>query len=807
MNKTVARIFKLRPAEVRVRANQALHAFAERRGWSTLSRVPSDPAFLELLEPEHGIASTQNILEHYQTRSAAKFFASFDDREATIAELRRRWPQAERDILNCATPLLSGSFDLLGLRGLSFGKDVDWHLEPLTTKRTPAIHWSRLDELDAESGGDKKITWELNRHQYFISLGQAYWLTGDEQYARTLVSHLESWMAANPPKVGINWASSLEIAFRSISWLWAFQFFKRSASLSSPLLTQALKFLYLNARHLETYLSTYFSPNTHLTGEALGLFYIGTLLQEFKEAERWRETGKQILLDQLPIHVRPDGVYFEQSSYYHRYTTDIYTHFLILSGANNLNLPAQVGEKLQALLDHLMFITRPDGSTPFFGDDDGGRLLPLYPRPANDSRASLSNGAGLFGRSDYKFVARGAAAETLWLLGPNALRSFDEVEESEPQRRSVAFEDGGYYVMRDGWSSDANYLLFDCGPHGTDNCGHAHADALSLELAVAGRTTLVDPGTFTYTGSRELRDWFRSSLAHNTLTIDDRSSSEPAGPFSWQSIATCALNNWISRERFDYVAGQHNGYQRLADPVAHDRSILFLKHDYWVMRDRVRSKSEHRADVWFHFEPSANPLIQTSDSQVSFAGEREGDAGLDVYCFGNGQWRRKEAWVSHCYAERAAARAYAFSTRIMGNDEIVTFLLPQQLGKNWQVTEIEALGGRAFEVAHENGLDIVMIRTAERVETARLASNFEWTWVRFSRDSSKLPEEFVILSGQDLELEGRKILRSARFINYLTASRQGDQFRVESDEGVLDLSLSLSDLESLFTDSNRQASS
>jgi len=204
------------------------------------------------------------------------------------------------------------------------------------------VHWSRLDYLDAELAGDKKIVWELNRHQYFTTLGQAYWLTGDERYAQTFVVHLESWMDQNPPKLGINWASSLEIAFRSISWLWGFYFFRDSPTLNSRTFLRALKFLYLNARHLETYLSTYFSPNTHLTGEALGLFYLGLLLPEFKESARWRETGKRILVEQLPIHVRPDGVYFEQSSYYHRYTTDFYLHVRLLLSANQEAVPSDL---------------------------------------------------------------------------------------------------------------------------------------------------------------------------------------------------------------------------------------------------------------------------------------------------------------------------------------------------------------------------------------------------------------------------------------------------------------------------------
>src|SRR6185295_4211192 len=129
-----------------------------------------------------------------------------------------------------------------------------------------------------------------------------------------------------------------------------FYFFKNSPAFSPPTFERALRFLYLHGRHLETYLSTYFSPNTHLTGEALGLYYLGLLLPEFKDAERWRQTGSRVLLEQLPIQVRPDGVYFEQSSYYHRYTADFYTHFMILSLANDEALPDEVSNGLTLLL-------------------------------------------------------------------------------------------------------------------------------------------------------------------------------------------------------------------------------------------------------------------------------------------------------------------------------------------------------------------------------------------------------------------------------------------------------------------------
>src|SRR4030095_15782656 len=169
-----------------------------------------------------------------------------------------------------------------------------------------------------------------------------------------------------------------------------------------------------------------------------------------------------------------------------------------------------------------------------------------------------------FQRADYKQVSAGLAEETLWLLGAKGLAELDCVQAREPLAQSMAFTHGGYYVMRDGWSPYANYMLLDCGPHGTNNCGHAHADALSFELAANGRTLLIDPGTFTYTGSKDERDWFRSSAAHNTLTVDGESSSISAGPFSWNTIANCVTDSWISRARFDYFSGSHNGYRRLA---------------------------------------------------------------------------------------------------------------------------------------------------------------------------------------------------------------------------------------------------
>lgn len=770
--------------ELRVRGAQSLAAYAERRGLSEQARVPSDAELFKALDLSRagGVRSAESLLSHFRTRARPRFFAGLDDRETTVATLRQRFGvRAEKLAIERARRITEGRFDLLGLRDLNFNDPPDWHLEPISGKRSPLVHWSRIDYLDAGVAGDKKITWELNRHQYFMVLGRAYWYTGDERFAHTFTAHLEDWMERNPPKLGINWASSLEVSFRAMAWLWGLHFFKDSPRLTPALFLRALKFLYLHGRHLETYLSTYFSPNTHLTGEALGLFYLGTLLPEFRCAGRWRETGRRVLMTALDRHVRPDGVYFEQASYYHRYTTDFYTHLLILSETNGQPVEEKLMAKLAALLDHLMYITRPDGTTPFFGDDDGGRLVMLDERPANDFRAALATGAALFARPDYKHVAGEAAEETLWLLGAAGLKKFDHVKAHPPAHESRAFPDGGYYVMRDGWTSESNYLLIDCGPHGTLNCGHAHADALAIEVAARGRTLLVDPGTYTYTGSSEMRDWFRSSAAHNTLVIDGESSSTPAGPFAWSHIARAVLRVWTSRERFDYFEGAHDGYARLQMPAAHTRAILFLKGDYWVMRDRIETAGAHRCELRFHFVPEARPAIN-ADAASGPARERaEGATGLDLFTFNRGgSWRAVEGWVSRCYAERAPAPVLVFSREAKGATEFVTFLMPRRASEQAaKAREMNAVGGRAFEVRDADHLDLLLISDGRTVETERIASDFAWTWMRFNRDHELI--ELVAVNGRRLALDGQAIVDAAERAGYLVARRAGDQLLIETD--------------------------
>lgn len=771
-------------SELRVRSKQLLAIYAEQAGWPSLVRLPSSSEFTNQAGNEKNEDSVRgnNLLNAFRARIQNSFFSSFASPETTLAELDRLFGEEQRSAVCAhANRILSGRFDLLGLRDLDFGSPIDWHLEPVSKIRSPLHHWSRIDYLNARVVGDKKIIWELNRHQYFVVLGQAYWYTRDEKYAQAFVTHLTSWITANPPKLGINWASSLELAFRSISWLWALCFFKDSPHLTADVFLLTCKMLFLHGRHLETHLSVYFSPNTHLTGEALGLYYLGTLFPEFRRAARWRETGSGILEESIESQVKPDGVYFEQASYYHKYTVDFYLHYLLLANVNNHQTKPQVQEKLTKLLDHLMLITRPDGTTPFFGDDDGGQLMLLEQRAPNDFRGTLATGAALFQRPDYKFIAGKVSPGTVWLMGKGGSNNFENLRSIPPAQLSQAFTDGGYYVMRDGWTQKSNYLLADCGPHGALNCGHAHADALSFELAPLGRTLLIDPGTHTYTGQTEQRNRFRSSQMHNTLTIDGQSSSEPGGAFTWKTKAQSSAQQWISAQRFDFLAGAHDGYLRLTSPVITTRKIFFLKNNYWVIHDRVETTGRHLYDFSYHYSADARPAIaQSQDTEYVLETATEETSGLQVFSFGgNGKWRYEEGEISPVYAALQKAPVWVYRAEALGNQDFVTFLVPrssQQVPA--RVRAIDAAGENVFEFSDWQNHDF-LIHAGREVTCERITFDGDWLWLRFDAHTNRLME-YVAINARRLEVDQIELFNARNGFSFLAASYSGKALVVET---------------------------
>jgi hypothetical protein len=762
--------------ELRVRGRQALAAYFERVG-VTDSGVAFDEALSLPATPEQ-------MLARFRDETRERPFEGLANRGRTVAALRSQCPAAEREILDRAERAARGRFDLLGFRDLSFGDPIDWLADPVADRRSPSIHWSRVPFLNYESVGDHKIVWELNRHQYLVTLGQAYWYTGDERFAKVFATHVTQWLETNPPKLGINWASSLEVAFRAISWTWALQLFRDSPELSPSLFASMLASLSVHARHLEMNLSTYFSPNTHLTGEALGLLYIARNFPELARASEWEHLGRSILFEQLSRQVRADGVYFEQSSYYHRYTVDFFLHVLQLERPNGGTPPAVV-ETLRKLLDHLMFLARPDGTWPLFGDDDGGRLLFLDPRRSDDFRPSLSTGAVVFRSPEYAFVSNELSAETIWLTGPNAVNTWSALSPRAPSQSSAAFGASGFYVMRDGWTRTADTMLIDCGPHGILNCGHAHADALAIEVVARGETMIADPGTFTYTASLDLRNHFRSSLAHSAVSVDGESSSRPGTPFTWETKARSTTHRWYADDTFDFFEGSHDGFERLPDPVEYRRVVLFVKGDYWIVRDTIRARGNHTVTVGF--QTSAGTSVELlSPRGVRVRASRDASATLDIVSTGrSGAFRIADAWTSQVYGARTRAANCAYVARTGGPATVTTCLLPRTGGEGrWDVAD--ASDESNISLVSESLVDSVAFNvhgTEARFGDADVDVDADVWWTRRSRPDGPATR-CIAIGVRALRVGARSLVPPGESVDWLVAERRGEKWAVRSPDPV-----------------------
>ncbi len=674
-------------------------------------------------------------------------------------------PRDEAELRRLADQALQGRFDLLAFRGLDFGRPVDWHLEPTHGKRAPLLPWKRLDSLATDLSGDKKVVWELNRHQHLVVLARAWRRFGDPRYADAVAEHLGSWIAANPPALGINWTSSLELAFRAISWIWAIALLGPGAG-RRALPAEAIGVsLHAHGLHIERFLSTWTSPNTHLTGEALGLYYLGTCVPELRHARRWRETGRRILLEELDRHVRADGVYFEQSTWYHRYTADFYTHFILLAECHGDPLPKSVRERHVALLEHLAWIARPDGTWPLVGDDDGGRLAALEERAPDDWRAVLATGAAMTGRGDFRLVAGELTEESRWLLGPRAEAAFARAGPRDPEGRSRAFPDGGYFVMRSGWKRDAHYLLVDCGPHGFLNCGHAHADSLAIEVAAAGMTMVVDPGTFTYSSPPEARDRFRSSPAHSTLVVDGLSSSVPAGPFQWTHVADSRLVHWHDHPDFTFFEGSHDGYARLADPVIHHRALWFVAREYWILLDRLAGRGEHRGEVVFQAAPGA--LAERVPGGVEL--RKDGAALAIHYPDGKGEWNLGLAPVSSCFGAAVEAPRAVFQVKAGEGAPMLAVLVPRAIASGQPgIGPCGTVAGHGLAVAIGARRDVALWKTGAAPDAGIARNDFEWLWVRREAATGSV-ERAVLLHGSAATIDALEI-RAESPVTYLALS-------------------------------------
>jgi hypothetical protein len=103
---------------------------------------------------------------------------------------------------------------------------------------------------------------------------------------------------------------------------------------------------------------------------------------------------------------------------------------------------------------------------------------------------------------------------------------------------------------------------------------HNHADLCSTTIAVDGTWVVGDPGTGTYNGALEMRNYFRSSIAHSVSRLDGHDQLEPHRVFRWVHTADGQIGSPPPLGNGVAMWGLHDAYRRGTPPRAIVRAVV-----------------------------------------------------------------------------------------------------------------------------------------------------------------------------------------------------------------------------------------
>lgn len=621
-------------------------------------------------------ASIELLNDRLQLLFPGKF-----EREFCIAEYRR--PSARIGEVGMA----AGSFPVLELSSNLAAPDIDWHQDPKSRKSWPICDSDSIDIRDATTIGEVDYVWRVNRCHHFAWLAQVSFLSRNAQLRRDVLGQMERWIRSNPYRRGVNWASSMELAIRCISWLLALTFLSQDEALPSPLLRKISDSIRLQADYVYHHLSRYSSANNHLIVELTGLFSVGLAFQDDTRGERWLRFALAELAREVERQVYPDGVDKEQSTHYHSLVLDCLLWVIVLGERAGLAIPESIRQRAEAMCIFIASVMDTQGHVPSIGDSDDGYLLWLSDMEhLNNYRSQLATGAVLFNRPDLKSAAQFFDEKSFWLLGTEGYDRFQRLVSPSAVRDSTAFPEAGYYVLRSAKEESETLMLFDCGPLGyPSTAAHGHADALSICLSVGGSPVLVDSGTFTYLLYPQWREYFRSTAAHNTVEVNGSSQSETGGPYIWVKQARTHCDTWYSSPSFDYVVANHDGYVTRYG-VNHLRRILFAKPHYWIVEDCLTGTAAFRASAFFHFAQGEATVTKTATHHVCRFVSQSDAAGVEIIVLGgealeaellSGEEPNTQGWISTRYARKVRAPVLQLEVKSRQRHRLSYLIIPR----------------------------------------------------------------------------------------------------------------------------------
>ena len=712
----VRRLLAMSPAEVGLRVVRGIAHRAQR------SRTPV--AQSEMFSAESvltGPTAAEDVcawLERELSDGRGRLLAGARDVPALSSALSDLGAGRESAVA-AAESVLEGSVPAFGWTTIDIGEAPDWLRDPVSGGRWPLEFWADLDSRENGGLGDPRYVWEVNRQHHLVTLARAHVLSGEARFAERVWRDITSWIEANPPLVGINWSSPLEIAIRLMSWAMAVALIGADGAREGNAALVAAS-VSLQAGHLSDNLSVYASSrNNHLIGEAAGLLVTGAKFPFLCSAERLARRGLRVLERELIAQVSKDGVTREQAFQYHSFVLEFALLGVAAAASMGTSLAPQCVETMGKMSRFLGDISGMGGVPPCVGDGDGGRVLGLSDSAGRQAAQAAAAGALAAGETPPRYSAAADLAPALWLLGPEEVVDEPAGRRADGRERgrdamSCCFPEGGYFVP----GGEEQHGVIDCGPLGyLSIAAHGHADCLSLCVSHRGRWILVDPGTYCYHRDALWRDHFRSTPAHNTVSVDGLSQSKTLGPFMWGRRAHAEQIAWVTTRRFDYFEGAHDGYAAIGG-VRHRRSVLFGKRGYWLVVDHLEGEGHHRIDATFQLargfsRGSGDGLVFASDGGPAVEFRTWLPVGVTTGIL-EGADAPPRGWVSDGFGQKDAAPAVAAGGVVELPVTILTAVVPFD-GVN--VIDVDCPtgrwnGGAIFEIAFPEGRDRVLLGAA-----------------------------------------------------------------------------------------------
>ncbi len=549
-----------------------------------------------------------------------------------------------------------------------------WH------KFGSTINW----KLNPTENNYNEWTWQLNRHYFWIPLGAAYWRTNNEKYAKAFVFQLNSWLKqCKKPNDNGNYAGSawrtLEAGLRMrYTWPNAFYYFLRSPSFDDESVFRMVKSIYEHA----TFLYDYRISNQRLSHEMNGLYTVGALFPEFRDAEKWRNIAAEKLYAEEVEQFYPDGAQKELAPGYHGTNLDCIVSVYELARLNHYPLPDGYVSRLENIYEYYQKLVMPDGKLPAINDSRWAECTD-----------ALSKASKYFAnRADFAYSAsRG-------------------VKGKKPKYTSVWMPWAGIYIMRSGWDKDAFYALFEVGPYGT---AHQHEDKLSFILSAYGSRLITECGSYAYDNS-QWRKYATSARGHNVARVDGMDQNRSA----WRNeksitVSSTPLNNrFVSTSKYDLGEGFYTeGYgDKCNIKVIHHRTLKFVKNNYWVLSDEFIPSDgiEHSYDIWFHLntdkyiiDKKNNVVYSNNVSEANIAIIRIGEEhDFDVIV--GQQTPEIQGWVSETVSgDGFSIRPVAtpvFHRRGSGLVKEFYIFIPFRKSENFRIKEVKKINSHKYRI-------------------------------------------------------------------------------------------------------------